>query len=48
MKIKEAVGEKWNDEMASAWGEAYDQLAAAMKNEMTQDHESPTTTLPSN
>lgn len=32
--IKEAVGEKWCPEMKSAWGEAYDQLVAAIKTEM--------------
>ncbi|KAK6916516.1 Globin, partial [Dillenia turbinata] len=32
--IKEAVPEMWSPEMKSAWGEAYDQLAAAIKNEM--------------
>ncbi|XAR72847.1 hypothetical protein NMG60_11019625 [Bertholletia excelsa] len=32
--IKEAVPEMWSEEMKNAWGEAYDQLAAAIKNEM--------------
>ncbi|KAI3441335.1 GLOBIN domain-containing protein [Psidium guajava] len=32
--IKEAVPEMWSPEMKSAWGEAYDQLAAAIKSEM--------------
>ncbi|KAE8728338.1 Non-symbiotic hemoglobin 1 [Hibiscus syriacus] len=32
--IKEAVPEMWSPEMKNAWGEAYDQLAAAIKNEM--------------
>ncbi|XVE75472.1 hypothetical protein DITRI_Ditri12bG0096400 [Diplodiscus trichospermus] len=33
--IKEGMGEeKWSDEMNSAWAEAYDQLAAAIKAEM--------------
>ncbi|EXB39439.1 Non-symbiotic hemoglobin 2 [Morus notabilis] len=44
--IKEAVGEKWSDDMASAWGQAYDELAAAIKNEMNQDQSA--TALPSN
>ncbi|OVA19474.1 Globin [Macleaya cordata] len=34
--IKGAVGEKWSEEMGCAWGEAYDQLAAAIKAEMKQ------------
>lgn len=33
--IKEAVGENWSDEKGSAWGEAYDQLAAAIRTEMS-------------
>ncbi|KAG6734314.1 hypothetical protein I3842_01G266700, partial [Carya illinoinensis] len=38
--VKEAVGDqKWSDEMGSAWGEAYDQLAAAIKTEMKQQLE---------
>ncbi|GMN37470.1 hypothetical protein TIFTF001_006836 [Ficus carica] len=32
--IKEAVPEMWSPEMKSAWGEAYDQLVAAIKSEM--------------
>ncbi|KAL7246766.1 hypothetical protein ACSBR2_001799 [Camellia fascicularis] len=32
--IKEAVPEMWSPEMKNAWGEAYDQLVAAIKNEM--------------
>ncbi|XP_030523081.1 hemoglobin-2 [Rhodamnia argentea] len=32
--IKEAVPEMWCPEMKSAWGEAYDQLVAAIKSEM--------------
>ncbi|KAK6137873.1 hypothetical protein DH2020_028381 [Rehmannia glutinosa] len=32
--VKEAIGEKWSEEMNGAWGEAYDQLATAIKNEM--------------
>lgn len=32
--VKEAVGEKWSDEVDSAWGKAYDQLASAIKAEM--------------
>lgn len=35
--IEKAVGEKWSDEMKSAWAEAYDQLAAAIKAEMKQE-----------
>ncbi|OMO62826.1 Globin [Corchorus olitorius] len=36
--IKEGMGEeKWSDEMKSAWGEAYDQLAAAIKAEMKEE-----------
>ncbi|XWS66253.1 hypothetical protein CRYUN_Cryun05aG0183700 [Craigia yunnanensis] len=36
--IKEAFGEeKWSDEMNCAWGEAYDQLAAAIKAEMKEE-----------
>ncbi|KDP45063.1 hypothetical protein JCGZ_01563 [Jatropha curcas] len=34
--VKEAVGEKWSEEMASAWSEAYNQLAAAIKAEMKE------------
>ncbi|KAG5548023.1 hypothetical protein RHGRI_013651 [Rhododendron griersonianum] len=32
--IKEAVPEMWSPEMKNAWGEAFDQLAAAIKAEM--------------
>lgn len=32
--IKEAVPEMWSLEMKNAWGEAYDQLVAAIKKEM--------------
>ncbi|CAL5387430.1 unnamed protein product [Camellia sinensis] len=32
--IKDAVPEMWSPEMKNAWGEAYDQLVAAIKNEM--------------
>jgi len=32
--IKEAVPEMWSPEMKGAWGEAYDQLAAAIKKDM--------------
>ncbi|KAL0454195.1 UNVERIFIED_CONTAM: Non-symbiotic hemoglobin 1 [Sesamum latifolium] len=32
--IKEAVPEMWSPEMKTAWAEAYDQLAAAIKTEM--------------
>ncbi|GAB4837944.1 Non-symbiotic hemoglobin 1 [Ancistrocladus abbreviatus] len=32
--IKEAVPEMWSSEMKDAWSEAYDQLAAAIKQEM--------------
>ncbi|KAK9158724.1 hypothetical protein Scep_005298 [Stephania cephalantha] len=32
--VKEAVGSKWSEEMKCAWGEAYDQLATAIKDEM--------------
>ncbi|KAL2537558.1 Non-symbiotic hemoglobin 1 [Forsythia ovata] len=34
--IKEAIPEMWSQEMKMAWGEAYDQLAAAIKAEMRQ------------
>ncbi|CAI9781916.1 unnamed protein product [Fraxinus pennsylvanica] len=34
--IKEAIPEMWSPEMKTAWGEAYDQLAAAIKAEMRQ------------
>lgn len=32
--IKEAVPEMWSPEMKEAWGQAYDQLVAAIKTEM--------------
>ncbi|CAI9104443.1 OLC1v1003111C1 [Oldenlandia corymbosa var. corymbosa] len=32
--IKEAVPEMWSTEMKNAWGEAFDQLVAAIKSEM--------------
>ncbi|KAK6137883.1 hypothetical protein DH2020_028373 [Rehmannia glutinosa] len=32
--VKEAIGEKWSEEINGAWEEAYDQLATAIKNEM--------------
>lgn len=32
--VKEAMGEKWSEDVKEAWGEAYDQLAAAIKAEM--------------
>ena len=32
--IKDAVPEMWCPEMKSAWGQAYDHLVAAIKNEM--------------
>ncbi|PKI58811.1 hypothetical protein CRG98_020801 [Punica granatum] len=32
--IKEAVPEMWSPEMKNSWGQAYDQLAAAIKTEM--------------
>ncbi|KAK2976339.1 hypothetical protein RJ640_014170 [Escallonia rubra] len=36
--VEEAVGgEKWSEEMKSAWGEAYDQLASAIKAEMKEE-----------
>ncbi|KAK3021163.1 hypothetical protein RJ639_045875 [Escallonia herrerae] len=35
--IEEAVGrDKWSEEMKSAWSEAYDQLASAIKAEMKE------------
>ncbi|XP_061363805.1 leghemoglobin-like [Gastrolobium bilobum] len=33
--IKEAVGDKWSDELSNAWEIAYDELAAAIKKAMT-------------
>ncbi|KAE9465361.1 hypothetical protein C3L33_02735, partial [Rhododendron williamsianum] len=38
--VREAVGGKWNEEMKGAWGEAYDQLAMAIKAEMMKAHSS--------
>ncbi|KAI6676579.1 hypothetical protein NL676_037375 [Syzygium grande] len=35
--IEEAVGEKWSEEMEGAWGEGYDQLAAAIQAEMKDE-----------
>ncbi|RWR91963.1 Non-symbiotic hemoglobin [Cinnamomum micranthum f. kanehirae] len=35
--IKDAVGKKWSQEMAVAWAEAYDHLAAAIKAEMKEE-----------
>uniref|UniRef100_A0A5B7C5Z9 Putative non-symbiotic hemoglobin 2 n=1 Tax=Davidia involucrata TaxID=16924 RepID=A0A5B7C5Z9_DAVIN len=35
--VKEAVGEKWSEELNGAWSEAYDQLAAAIKAEMKEE-----------
>lgn len=35
--VKEALGEKWSNEMGCAWGEAYNQLAAAIKAEMKEE-----------
>lgn len=32
--LEEAVPEMWSPEMKNAWGEAYDQLTAAIKAEM--------------
>ncbi|RZR80112.1 hypothetical protein BHM03_00006038 [Ensete ventricosum] len=39
--IKEAVPEMWCPEMKAAWGEAYDQLVAAIKQEMKKPIPSP-------
>ncbi|GAB2224840.1 hypothetical protein Droror1_Dr00005617 [Drosera rotundifolia] len=39
--VKEAVPEMWSLEMKSAWGEAYDQLAAAIKQEMKPQSQVP-------
>ncbi|XP_061363802.1 leghemoglobin-like [Gastrolobium bilobum] len=33
--IKEAVGDKWSDELSNAWEVAYDELAAAIKKAMS-------------
>ncbi|GFQ00334.1 non-symbiotic hemoglobin 2 [Phtheirospermum japonicum] len=35
--VKEAVGEKWSEEMNGAWAEAYHHLASAIKNQMQAD-----------
>lgn len=32
--IKEAIPDMWSPEMKGAWGEAYDELVAAIKKEM--------------
>ncbi|XP_057789445.1 non-symbiotic hemoglobin 2 [Salvia miltiorrhiza] len=32
--MKEAMGEKWSEEMSNSWAGAYDHLATAIKNEM--------------
>ncbi|KAK8467745.1 hypothetical protein PHAVU_007G142050 [Phaseolus vulgaris] len=32
--IKEAVGDKWNEELSNAWEIAYDEMAAAIKKAM--------------
>ncbi|XP_057425264.1 leghemoglobin 2-like [Lotus japonicus] len=34
--IKEAVGDKWSEEMSNAWEVAYDKLAIAIKKEMSE------------
>lgn len=34
--IKEAVGDKWSEEMSNAWEVAYDELAIAIKKEMSE------------
>ncbi|KAH7537034.1 hypothetical protein FEM48_Zijuj03G0049500 [Ziziphus jujuba var. spinosa] len=44
--IKEASGEKWSDEIGCAWGEAYDQLASAIKDEIAKEEAA--SKLPSN
>ena len=35
--IKEAVGDKWNEELSDAWAIAYDELATAIKKEMKDE-----------
>ncbi|OWM70258.1 non-symbiotic hemoglobin 2 [Punica granatum] len=35
--IEEGVGNKWGEDMGSAWSEAYDQLVAAIKAEMNSE-----------
>lgn len=37
--IEGAVGDKWSDEMRGAWGAAYEELAAAVKDQMKQQIE---------
>lgn len=32
--IKEAMGDKWSEEMNGAWAQAYDLLAIAIQDEM--------------
>ncbi|KAF7811613.1 non-symbiotic hemoglobin 2 [Senna tora] len=34
--IKEAMGEKWSEDMSNAWAKAYDELGAAIKKEMKE------------
>lgn len=40
------MGEKWKEEMNGAWGEAYDQLAAAIKAEMKREATLPHPSIP--
>ncbi|WCJ19213.1 Non-symbiotic hemoglobin 2 [Euphorbia peplus] len=35
--IEEAIGEKWSEDLCNAWAEAYDQLSAAIQNEMKKE-----------
>lgn len=35
--LKEGLGEKYNEEVESAWSQAYDHLALAIKTEMKQE-----------
>ncbi|XP_052204015.1 non-symbiotic hemoglobin 2-like [Diospyros lotus] len=44
--VKEAIGEKWKEEMNGAWGEAYDQLATAIKAEMKREAALPHPSIP--
>ncbi|CAL0303181.1 unnamed protein product [Lupinus luteus] len=37
--IKEVVGDKWNEELNTAWSIAYDELAVAIKKEMKNTSE---------
>lgn len=37
--VEKGVGDKWSEEMKSAWTEAYDQLAAAIQAEMKKEAE---------